>query len=184
MKGNGTGTAKRIPKGFEVLAGLCQGFSDARDRVSKRMEKIRKRRIKYTHRLIPGLRERVAGLDEAKGLVREYLEEHRDQFEKPCTRALAGCKVGWRKKPGQLLVPDEARTIELIREKLPAGKQAVLLCTTTKIVKPALKKLGAAELASVGASIAKVDDEAVIKVPKDTLDKLVDALLADFEEAS
>ena len=184
MNGNGTGTAKRIPKGFEVLAGLCQGFSDARDRVARRMEKIRKRRIKYTHRLIPGLRDRVAELDEAKGLVREYLDEYRDQFARPRTRTLSGCKVGWRKKPGQLLIPDEARTIELIREKLPAGKQAVLLCTTTKIVKPALKKLGAAELASVGASIAKVDDVPVVNVPKDGLDALVDALLADFEEAS
>ena len=180
----GKAKEKRIPKGFEALAGLCKAFAGARDRVSRRMEKIRKRRIKYTHRLIPGLRDRVAGLDEAKGLVREYLDEHRDQFGKPRTRFLAGCKVGWRKKPGQLLIPDEARTIELIREKLPAGKQAVLLCTTTKIVKPALKKLGAAELASVGASIVKVDDEIVINVPKDGLDALVDALLADFEEAS
>ena len=175
---------KRIPKGFEALEGLCKAFAGARDRVAGRMERIRERRVKYTNRLIPGLCTRVAELGEARDRVREYLEEHRGQFSKPRTRALAGCKVGWRKKPGQLLIPDEARTIELIRGKLPAGKQAVLLCTTTKIVKPALRKLGAAELASVGASIVAVDDEAVIAVPKDRLDALVDALLAEFEEAS
>ena len=82
------------------------------------------------------------------------------------------------------MIRDEARTVELIRKKLPAAQQAVLLCTKTRVVKPALKKLGAAELASVGASIVAVDDEAVINVPKDGLDALVDALLADFEEAA
>ena len=175
---------KRIPKGFETLAGLCKAFVGARKRVSEQVEKIRERKIKYTKRLMPGLCDRVAERGEARDRVREYLEENRSQFDKPRTRALSGCRVGWRKKPGQLLIPDEARTVELIREKLPAGKQAVLLCATTKIVKPALKKLGAAELASVGVSIVAVDDEAVITVPKDGLDALIDALLSDFEEAS
>ena len=171
----GKAKEKRVPKGFEALAGLCQAFVGARKRVSEQVEKIRERKIKYTKRLMPGLCDRVAERGEARDRVREYLGEHRDQFSRPRTRALAGCRVGWRKKPGRLVIPDAARTIELIREKLPASQQAVLLCTTTKIVKPALKKLSAAELASVGASIVAVDDEPVIAVPKDSLNALVDA---------
>ena len=52
----------------------------------------------------------------------------------------------------------------------------------TSLNKAALKKLPAAELASVGASIVAVDDVPVIAMPKDSLDALVDALLAEFEE--
>ena len=183
MKGNGRRTAKRTPTGFEVLAGLCQAFAGARDRVSERMERIRERRVKYTNRLIPGLRTRVAELGEARDRVREYLEEHREQFRKPRTRALAGCKVGWRKKPGRLVVADEARTIQLIRMRMPERAKA-LVQVRTSLNKAALKKLPAAELASVGASIVAVDDVPVIAMPKDSLDALVDALLADFEEVT
>ena len=174
---------KRIPKGLEALERLCRAFAGARDRVSARMERIRQRRVKYTNRLIPGLRTRVAELGEARDRVREYLAEHRDQFERPRTRALAGCRVGWRKKPGRLVVADEARTIQLIRMRMPERAKA-LVQVRTSLNKAALKKLPAAELASVGASIVAVDDVPVVSVPKDGLDALVDALLADFEEAS
>ena len=183
MKGKKRRGTKRIPKGFEVLAELCQGFFAARDRVSEQVEKIRERRIKYTKRLIPGLRERVAELGEARDRIREYLEEHRGQFERPRTRTLHGCKVGWRKKPGKLVIADEARTIQLIRLRLPEQARTLLQVKTT-VNKAALKKLPAAELASVGAAIAAVDDEKVVSFPKDSLAKLVDALLEDFEEAA
>lgn len=175
-------TKKRIPKGFEVLADRCKEFAAARERVSERMDEIRARRVRYTKRLMPGLRDRVAEVGEARDRIREWLEDHRDLFEKPRTRTLAGCKVGWRKKPGQLLIPDPDRTIRLIRRKLSADQQQVLLCTKTTILKPALKKLSASELASVGVSTVAVDDEQVIAFPKDRLDALVDAMLAAFEE--
>ena len=176
------GKTKNIPGGFQVLWNYCRDYCDARDRVSERVEQIRQRRHKYTKRLMPGLRKRVAELDEAKDRIREYLEVNPQQFVRPRTRALAGCRVGYRKRPGQIEI-DPVRAIPRIRELMPQREKDLVRVKET-LVKPALKNLSAAELAAIGGSVVEVDDEIVIKVPKDSLDQLVDALLADFEEAA
>ena len=109
------------------------------------------------------------------------LEEHRGQFaQAPDAHPARGARSGWRKKPGKLVIADEARTIQLIRLRLPEQATTLLQVKTT-VNKAALKKLPAAELASVAASIVAVDDEVVITFPKDTVSKLADALQSDFE---
>ena len=173
------GKAKKIPKGFALLWRYCRDYYDARDRVSERVEEIRQRRIKYTRRLMPGLHARLAELDEAKDRIREYLEANPQQFVRPRTRALAGCRVGYRKRPGQIEI-DPERAIKRIRELMPQ-REKDLVRTKETLVKPALRNLSAAELAALGGRMVEVDDEVVIAVPKDTLAKLVDALLDGFE---
>ena len=173
---------KRTPKDFEALEALCGLYRDARADVAERVRLLRARQRKYTRRLIPGLRARVSAQALAGKEIREHLLAHRERFRRPRTRVLAGIRVGWRKRPGRLVIPDPVRTVELIREKLSEDRQKALLVVTTRIAKPALRTLSAAEMASVGVSLVAVADEPVITVPGDGLDRTVSALLADHEE--
>ena len=170
-----------IPAPLEPLAALCAEVAAARGRLSERLDQIRARREKYSRRLLPGLGERSAALSAALDTVIDWIDDHRDLFVRPRTRELAGVKVGLRKLPGRYVIADEAATVRLIREKLPA-RAATLVQVRETVVREPLKTLTAAELAAVGIALEHPDDEVVVRTPKDDLEKLVDALLAEFEE--
>ena len=173
---------KKTPKGFEKLDGLCGAYRDARSAVSDRVRLLKKREFKYTHRLIPGLKKRIAAQAQARNAISSYLADHPEQFDKPRTRTLGGIRVGWRKMPGVVVIPDPKRTVDLIRKKLSKDQQKALLVVRTTITKAALRSLSTAELASVGVSIVSVADRPVITQPGDGIDKMAAAFLADHEE--
>ena len=174
---------KKTPPGLGALEDLCGLYRDARADVAERVRLLRERRIRYTRRLIPGLRSRVGAQALARSEIREWLLAHREAFRRPRTRVLAGVRVGWRKRPGRLVIPDQKRTVELIRKKLTDDQQRALLTVRVAISKPALRKLAAKDMAAVGVSIVEVADEPVITMPGDGLDKSVAGLLADHGEA-
>ena len=173
---------KKPPEGFEALADLCRLYQLAREDVAERVRLLKQRRIRYTRRLIPGLRSRIETQALARAEIREHLIANREQFRRPRTRVLAGVRVGWRKRPGRLVIPDQKRTVELIRERLSERQQDALLTVRTTISKPALKRLSAADMAAIGVSLVAVADEPAITMPGDGLDKLASAYLADHEE--
>ena len=173
---------KKTPQGFEKLDGLCGAYRDARSAVSDRVRLLQHRRLRYTRRLIPGLKKRIAAMAESRKAIRSYLADHPEQFDKPRTRTLGGIRVGWRKMPGMVVIPDPDRTVDLIRRKLSKDQQKALLVVKTTIAKAALRSLSTAELASVGVSIVSVADRPVVTQPGDGIDKLAAAFLADHEE--
>ena len=172
---------KEGPAGFELGAERSESYQAARKALAERIGLIRARRVRYTKRLMPGLAARAADAAAAKAALEECVEAESGRFLKPRTREFHGVRVGLRKKAGKLVIADEARTVELIREKLPRAQQDLLLVTTVKIQKQALRKLRASDLAAVGASIGDVTDSVTVTVPKDSTAKLAEALRADFK---
>ena len=116
--------------------------------------------------------------------LRDALADSPELFVKPRTRALEGIKVGFRKLPGRFEMADEGRTIKRIRERMPE-REDEFVRVKESVDRAALKKLATGELARIGVTLVETGDEVVIAVAKtDLLDKLVEALLVEGEEAA
>ena len=159
---------------------LCRKLSSARERLSEVTEAVRNEQRQAVRRRLRGLKARVAEVSAARDELEAAVSASPELFEKPRTRAMEGVKVGYRKMPGRIECNPE-RTIERIRKIFPNREQE-LVKTTRSLKKPALRALTSRELRAIGVSIISVDDEVVIAVAGDDLDKLVSALMADGED--
>ena len=165
------------------LVSLCAEFEAAHEQLGEVADEIREAHRKIVKQRLRQLRHRVAKVDEAREALRDALAEAVAEglFEKPRTRAVGAVKIGLRKKPGKLAVADEARTIELIGRKMP-DRRAALVKTAETVVKAALKNLSVRECASIGVVLEEDQDELVIRMSSDDVDKLVATLLADVDD--
>ena len=183
----GKAKEKRIPKGFGIFTGRVKAYLAARGRLALQVDRIRERRVRYTKRLMPGLDGRAADAAACREGLVELLGKHRDKFEKPRTRALEGVRIGWRKPPRKLSVPDPKDTARKIRKLMP-GRAKALITVTETVPVGGLKALDDDELEAIGVTIEQPPDLPVVKMAKDSLDRQVEAIRAqhkaDFEEAS
>lgn len=115
---------------------------------------------------------------EKRSKLTAAVDESKPLFEKPKTIVLHGMKVGLQKGKEKIVVPDEEKTIMLIRKNLP-DQSDILIKTEEKIIKPALENLSAGDLKKVGLNLIESTDYVVIKPTGSDVDKIVNALLKE-----
>ena len=167
---------------LDEIITLARAYARARETLETITEEIEGERRQAVRRRLRALKARVAETSAAKDALRTAIAEEPELFAKPRTRAIEGVKVGYRKMPGRIVIADEDRSIRRVRDKLP-DREAELVRVKESLDRTALGKLDARTLASLGVTVAKVDDEIVIATARSDLDKLVDALLADDDLA-
>ena len=78
-------------------------------------------------------------------------------------------------------MPDEEKTIKLIRQKLRQFADS-LIVISEKVDKTQLRKLTVAELGRIGCTLTEDTDAVMIKTSETDVDKLVAALMKDYED--
>lgn len=126
------------------------------------------------------LADAVARTSAARDVLSAAVDGNHGLFEKPRTQTADGITFGLRKQPGAVTMADEAKVVARIRKHLPE-READLVQVKETVVKAAVKKLSARDLARIGVSLGAAEDEVVIKAATDDLDKLVAALMGDPE---
>jgi len=167
--------------GLENIGALCKSYADAREDLENTVEEIRERRRKAAAPMMRGLRSRIAAASVARDALRDALEACPELFVKPRTRDFSGVKIGYRKRPGRFEAVNWGAVVDRVRERLP-DRADELIRTRSEIVKPALKNVPVPELRKIGVSSVDAEDEVVIALASDDLDRLVDALMTDFDE--
>ncbi|MXZ81638.1 MAG: hypothetical protein F4Z15_09875 [Gammaproteobacteria bacterium] len=162
---------------MEEIERLARAYAAARRELESVTEDIRETRQKIVREKMPMLKRRIALTAAAKEALHSLIEEAEHLFRRPRTVAVDGIKIGYRKQPGQLVIRDAGRTINLIRKHLP-GISDQLVVIKKSLNRAELRKLPAADLARVGVSLESDTDEVVIRAASSDLDKLVDALRA------
>jgi hypothetical protein len=115
---------------------------------------------------------------ERKSKLSNAIEDSKDLFDKPKSIVIHGMKVGLQKGKGKITVPDEEKTILLIKKNLP-DQAEILVKTEEKLVKSALENLSAGDLKKVGLNIVESTDSVIIKPTGSDIDKIVTALLKE-----
>ncbi|MYE58364.1 MAG: hypothetical protein F4X35_02090 [Alphaproteobacteria bacterium] len=157
---------------------LARAYARARETLQGIVDEIHDEQRKAVRERRRRLTDAIARTSAARDGLEAAIDGHHALFEKPRTQTVDGIKFGLRKQPGAVTFADEAKVIARIRKLLPE-READLVQVKETVIKAAAKKLSAKDLARIGVALGADEDEAVIKVASDDLDKLVDALMAD-----
>lgn len=162
---------------------LAEDHRNSRDALSDAMTKMTKEVEVIKAKHLPNIRALViAGQDSASSL-KAAIEDAPELFEKPRTRSLHGIKIGFSTSAGKVEFEDGDTVVKLIKKNLP-DQASVLIKSKEAPVKAALKGLNQEQLEQIGAKIAGAGELVVLTPTDSELDKLVDALLTDEEEAA
>jgi hypothetical protein len=174
-------TFTEAPITHELMAGLAEKYASA-VLCRQELQTVLRRRLQLVaDELAPVLREALRTERDSRDDLAAAVEQAPQLFARPRTRTVAGIQYGWRTGKPQIEVPDEAKTITLIRKLLPEGQQVLLIRTLEHVHKPAVLDLTAADLRRLGIRQSEPEDTIICKPVKDETDRLVAALLADTE---
>jgi hypothetical protein len=157
---------------------LTKDYSDSYSKLSDKVQELndeieasKRRHMRYIKTFAEEALERKSKLSNA-------IEESKDLFTQPKSIVIHGMKVGLQKGKGKITIPDEEKTILLIKKILP-DQADILIKTEEKLVKPALNNLTAGDLKKVGLNLVESTDEVMIKPTGSDIDKIVNALLKE-----
>jgi len=173
--------------GMEHITTLCRALADARDALEQLADDIRDERRKVVRPKLRRLKRCVANVRVAEGQLRTAVEDAPHLFEAPRTRAIEGIKVGYRKMPGRIEGASDAASLDRVMgriDKHAPEMRSTLINTKYNLNRNAVKALDPKLLAKIGVGIVDVDDQVVVAAASGEIDRLVDALMVDDEEAA
>jgi hypothetical protein len=132
---------------------------------------------------LQGIKNSLERVREAHEQLKEAVTDAPMLFRSPKTRVLHGIRVGWMKQRGELIIADEGTTIALLRKVLGKEEAGAYIRVSEKPIRSALATLAAADLKKCSITVTNDTEAIVIKAMDSEIDKLVDALLGDAEEA-
>ena len=163
------------------LVALAKAYANASRRLEDKVDAIREEQRKAVRAQLRWMRPLVAAQSAAREALEVAVQASPHLFVKPRTRAVDGVKYGLRKKPGRMAIDDEATAIARLRKRLGAEAEGHVR-TRESLVRDGVRDLDARLLAHCGIALVDSTDEVVIRIPRDDLDMLVDALMDGIEE--
>lgn len=161
---------------------LTKDFADWREQLSVSVRALEDEINAVKRKHITAIKRKVAAVAERQANLKAAIEESAGLFRKPRTMILHGIKIGYQKSKGKISWADDDQVIKLIKKHFPEQAD-VLIKMTEKPVKDALQNLTAADLKRIGVTIDETGDFVVIKSTDTEIDKFVEALLKDEDQA-
>lgn len=157
---------------------LTKDYSDSYSKLADKVRELndeldsaKRRHMRYIKTFAEEALERKSKLSNA-------IDGSKELFTQPKSIVLHGMKVGIQKGKGKITIPDEEKTILLIKKVLP-DQADILIKTEEKLIKPALNNLVAGDLKKIGLNLVESTDEVLIKPTGSDIDKIVNALLKE-----
>jgi hypothetical protein len=161
------------------LETLTKKLSEARDELSKTVLALQLKIHEIQNDALPTIKRSVNKAAAHQAALSAAIDTSRDLFIRPRTYVLNGIKFGLQKSKGGINWEDDARVVSLIKKHFPRSQADLLIKTTEKPIASALADLAVADLKRIGCTVEDTQDQIVIKPVDDTVDKIVNALLAD-----
>ncbi|SMF82866.1 hypothetical protein SAMN06265365_14813 [Tistlia consotensis] len=162
---------------------LTKSYAAARDELADAVKETNSELERIKRQKIPLLRRRTDAASNARAKLEAAIQESPQLFGRPKTLTLYGIRVGFQKGKGKIEISDPEVTIRLIRKHLPDLVDS-LVKVEEKPVKAALNNLSTAELRKIGCTVTEAGDVVLIKATDGEIDKLVEALLKESDEAA
>lgn len=161
---------------------LAQDLARARQTLKEKITDLETQRQILFRQELPEIRRAASRAAELQEALREAISDHPECFVKPKTMILHGIRFGYQKGKGAMDWDDDEKVVRLIKKHFP-DMADVLIKTTEKPVKKALNGLPAADLRRIGITVEETGDEIFIKFTDSEIDKIVNAILSESEEA-
>jgi outer membrane murein-binding lipoprotein Lpp len=161
---------------------LTRQYSDARDVLSTRVQKLNDTVERLRRRYLPGIRSGVHAAKEAEARLHAAIDESPELFKKPKTLVLHGIKVGFAKGKGKLIFANVEAVIKAIKRLFP-DKTAQLIKTTEKPIRKSLSTLPVSDLKKLGIEVQDSSEQVTIAPVDGEVDKIVKALLGEASDS-
>lgn len=161
---------------MEDLTDRAKALADARADLGRMVQALNAGLEALKANAMPEIRAAIDTAGAAWSHLEAGIKANPGLFIRPRTVAAHGITFGVEKGKGKLEMPDDKRTVALIKKHLP-DEAAVLIKTTEKPVKKALGNLPAATLRRIGCELQDAGDAVVIRPAPSDVDKLVKALV-------
>ena len=161
---------------------LAAEYARAHDKLSDRAKQLQGGIDALKTEAMPQLRTLADETGNARAALAQWIVENREMFAPPRrTLQVHGLKVGLRKRPGKVVVHDEAQTIAKIRALLPTAQAELLVRIRESVDKTALADIEMADLRRLGVGFEDAHDFVVLESADKAILKFIDGLLADAE---
>lgn len=160
----------------------AKNYRQARDLLADRLRQLDDQMEVAKRRAMPLITSALGAAKAAEAELSSAITEHPYLFVKPRTLVVHAIKLGIEKLKGSTKVPDEGRTVDLIRKYMP-DQFDTLIKTRYKLVKAALNQLKSAELKKIAVESVGGGDVVVIRPVDSDLEKLLNAFLQTDEVA-
>lgn len=177
-----TGTKSNVlPLGFQPIQAACGLFAAKRLELAGAIHAMERTIARVTSEYMPSIRAQATAVAENRIQLVTLIDANRDLFTSPKTRTFSDIKVGLRKQPGRIGIPDEAKTIALIQKHCPEQLDSLAPVKRT-VSKEALEKLPADLLKKLSVEVVADKEEVLIKPQDSDVEKAVAALVAETHQ--
>lgn len=161
-----------------TLEMLCSSYRQARDQLNDEGRCLLAELETVKQSRMPMLKAAVLQASSIESELRDaVLAADKSLFGKNKTILMHGVKVGWNKQKGKVVIKDEAKTIKLIKDRLPAKQVELLIRKTERVHRPSVYDLVASDLKRLAIEIVDDGEIIVVKDVHREIDKLIGALL-------
>lgn len=164
------------PATIDDVIAAARVLSDARAELGTVVTELNQGIEQLKADAMPQLRPCIDAATDAWKRLQALIEGNPGLFVKPRKVSFHGIKFGLEKGKGKLVIKDPAKTIKLIKARLP-NLAGVLIATEEKPAAKAIAALTAGELKSIAVEITGADDFVVIRPEDGAIDGLVKALV-------
>jgi hypothetical protein len=158
-----------------LTADYASALKELETLYDKYMDKI----DQVTAQYLPHIKDLAMAVGTRKAELDAEIRGSREQFNAPRTLTMHGIVVGLKKGKGQIVIPNEERTIAKILSLRTKAEAELMIVQALTVSKQALVSLTAAELKQLGVSIVGTEDQVVIKPASSTTEALVAKLIND-----
>ncbi|MDH5785354.1 MAG: hypothetical protein OEZ16_07065 [Chromatiales bacterium] len=163
---------------------LTRDYADARAFLAGVVTELQAELERVKHPVLPVIRKAVGDVGETHAKLKAALEDSPMLFTKPKTQTIKGVRVGYMKQKGKVVIDDEEAVIARIRKLLPEAQQELMINVKESVYKPSVADLTVTDLKRLGITLTDDEDVVMIKPVDTEVDKLVNALLKEVEQAA
>jgi hypothetical protein len=157
-------------------------YAESRSALCKIVNKLNADIEELKRQAMPTIKRLVAATAEREAVLRNCINENRNDFSNPRTVVINGIRIGFRKGSGGISWDDDAQVVKRIRGLFEDEQAELLIKTTETPIRKAITELDAATLKRLGCRVEDTGDVVVIKPADSDVDKIVNALLKGATE--
>lgn len=167
---------------MEELEIKCKELRIKQDTLSDLSAELNRGLEKVKDEYMATLKQAVREVADSRADIHNYVNSHREQFDKTRSQTLHGIKVGLQKGRGIVECDDETRALDWIHKNCAPDEVEVLIKRSEKLNKPALNDIEASDLKAMGVRIVQTGDKIVIKDTDGEIEKLIASMLKEKEK--
>ena len=170
------------PPSLSDLEARCREYDAACNELEQLIATLNEDLAAAKAKHLAGIKRQAKVVARCESELTQAVEAAPTLFVKPRTMIFHGTKIGFTTAAGAVAFDDEEWVIEAIKRRLPKQVEQ-LVRTKESLIKDALKRLPAADLAGIGCRIDGAGDLVVVKRADGEVEKLVDKMISRLVEA-